>query len=376
MINFTDDRLYVKGTCNVICEDVVTGNVVYQTNKMSTGNITPSTSLNEIRAGLGNPIAAMIPSDSQLQVDFEAADFQIWAKAAQLGATVSYVAPVPTCQTVTASGDSLSIDVSGGVPVAELGADQAYAYVQTVGSASLIATDGTAYPISAAGAISGFNASDGTSYKVWYFINKATAKKAVISSFIDPKVVRFIAQIAVYSNRSGGAGSQGTRVGWLYYTIPYLKLQGDATVTGDQSNNDTTKISGQAIAYDASIVSATCSDCDSSTLGYMVYTPDDAAADIQGLAVIGGVVNVKVSGTEQIPVRLVMVDGSLAQMDYSAFSYEMTTPIANVTVSESGVLTATASATANNAGECTITYEDEAGNEHSCVINVVVKAAS
>ena len=376
MINFTDDRLYVKGTCNVICEDVVTGDVLYQTNKMSTGNITPSTSLNEIRAGLGNPIAAMIPSDSQLQVDFEAADFQLWAKAAQLGATVSYNAPVPTCQTVTASGDSLTIDVSEGAPVAELGADQAYAYVQTVGSASLIATDGKAYPISEAGAISGFTAVNGTSYKVWYFVNKATAKKAVISSFIDPKVVRFIAQIAVYSNKSGGAGSQGTRVGWLYYTIPYLKLQGDATVTGDQSNNDTTKISGQAIAYDASIVSATCSDCDSSTLGYMVYTPDNAAGEILGIAVMGGVVEVKVGGTAQIPVNLVMIDGSLNQIAYSDYSYEMTTPITNVTVSEAGVITATGSATANAAGECTITYTDADGNEFTCVINVVVKAAS
>lgn len=376
MINFTDDRLYVKGTCNVICEDVVTGDVLYQTNKMSTGNITPSTSLNEIRAGLGNPIAAMIPSDSQLQVDFEAADFQLWAKAAQLGATVSYNAPVPTCQTVTASGDSLSIDVSEGAPVAELGADQAYAYVQTVGAASLIATDGKAYPISAAGAISGFTAVNGTSYKVWYFVNKATAKKAVISSFIDPKVVRFIAQIAVYSNKSGGAGSQGTRVGWLYYTIPYLKLQGDATVTGDQSNNDTTKISGQAIAYDASIVSATCSDCDSSTLGYMVYTPDNAAGEILGIAVMGGVVEVRVGGTAQIPVNLVMVDGSLNQIAYSDYTYTMSTPITNVTVSEAGVITATGSATANAAGECTITYTDADGNEFTCVINVVVKAAS
>lgn len=370
MINFTDDRLYVKGTCNVICEDVRTGDVVYQSNKMSTGNITPSTSLNEIRAGLGNPIAAMIPSDSQLQVDFEAADFQMWAKAAQLGAAVTYSAPVPTCQTVKATGETLAINVTDGVPVAELGASQAHAYVQKVGSASLIANDGTAYPISESGVISGFTAVADETYKVWYFIEKVTAKKAVISSFIDPKVVRFIAQIAVYSNRGGSAASQGTRVGWLYYTIPYLKMQGDATVTGDQGNNDRTKISGQAIAYDEDVVSAGCTDCDSSDLGYIVYTPDEDTEAIQGLAVIGGVLTVAASETAQIPVRIVMADGSLVTpSNYaSGFTYSIASS-AVASVSDSGVVTGTAAGDT----ECTITYE--AGSQsYSCVINVSVTA--
>ena len=370
MINFTDDRLYVKGTCNVILEDVTTGDVVYQSNKFSSGNVTPSTSLNEIRAGLGNPIAAMIPSDSQLQVDFEAADFQLWAKGAQLGAAVSYSAPVPVCQTIKATSTTLTIDVSGGAPVAELGETEARCYIQKVGAASLLAADGLAYSISSAGAVSGFTATVDDTYKVWYFVQKATARKAVISSFIDPKVVRFIAQIAVYSNRSGGAGSQGTRVGWLYYTIPFLKLQGDATVTGDQSNADTTKISGQAIAYDEQIVSATCSDCDSSTLGYLVYTPDNDAGLIQGLAVVGGVVSMAKSSSKQIPVRFVMADGSLVvPPDYSELSYDMTSAISGTSVSTAGVISSGSTA---GDGECTITYEDSASVTHTCVTNVHV----
>lgn len=372
MINFTDDRLYVKGTCNVICEDVTTGDVLFQSNKFSTGNVTPSTSLNEIRAGLGNPIAAMIPSDSALQVDFEAADFQLWAKGAQLGAAVTYSAPVPQCQTIKATATTLTIDVTGGAPVAELGESQARCYIQKVGAESLMANDGVAYEISAAGAVSGFTATVNDTYKVWYFVQKATARKAVISSFIDPKVVRFIAQIAVYSNRSGGAGSQGTRVGWLYYTIPYLKLQGDATITGDQTNADTTKISGQAIAYDPSTVTATCSECEASTLGYIVYTPDNDAGLIKGLAVVGGVVNVAKSSSQQIPVRFVMADGSLViPPDYSDLTYSMTSAITGTSVSTDGVITA---GTTAGDGECTITYEDSASNEFTCVTNVHVPA--
>lgn len=369
MINFTDDRLYVKGTCNVICEDVNTGDVLYQSNKMSTGNITPSTNLNEIRAGLGNAIAAMIPSDSQLQVDFEAADFQLWAKAAQLGATVSYSAPVPQCQTVVASGESLAIDVSEGIPVAELGQSEAHCYIQEVGAASLIASDGVAYEISAAGAISGFVATASKTYKVWYFVQKASAQKAVISSLIDPKVVRFIAQIAVYSNR-GGAASEGTRVGWLYYTIPFLKLQADATITGDQSNNDTTKISGQAIAYDPDTVSATCSDCDSSTLGYIVYTPDNAAGAIVGLAVVGGVVSLVKSTSKQIPVRFVMADGSLVvPASYATgFTYTPTSAPSGTTVSEAGVISA-----GSTAGDCDCAITYTAGEENfTCEMEISV----
>lgn len=374
MINFTDERLYVKGTCNAICEDVVTGDVLYQSNKMSTGNITPSTNLNEIRAGLGNPIAAMIPSDSGLQVDFEATDFQLWAKGAQLGSAVTFAAPVPTCQTVAATGESLTIDVTSGVPVPELGASQAHAYVQEVGAASLIATGGVAYGISEAGVISGFTAESGKSYKVWYFIQKTTAKKAVIKSLIDPKVVRFIAQIAVYSNRGSGQASQGTRVGWLYYTIPYLKLQADATITGDQTNNDTTKISGQAIAYDGEVVTAACDDCDASDLGYIVYVPDQDTDSIQGLAIVGGLVEVRVGKTVQIPVRIVMVDGSLVTpSDYEqGFTYTLASGgDSKVTVSDAGVATGVATGDT----EITVAYTDENEKQHTCVANISVKSA-
>lgn len=369
MINFTDDRLYAKGTCNVICSDVVTGDIYYQSNKMSTGSITPSTSLNEIRAGLGNPIAAMIPSDSGLQVEFEAADFQMWAKSAQLGATLQYSAPVPMCQTVTASSASLAIDVTGGAPVAPLGLASPICFIQVVGGSSLLATDGTSYQIdSQSGAIADYEATVGTTYKVWYYVAKASARVATISSFIDPKVVRFEAQIAVYSNRGGA--SEGTRVGWLYYTIPCLKLQGDATITGDQSNNDTTRISGQAIAYDSTVVSGTCTDCDSSTLGYLVYVPDDASADIEGLAVMGGVVNVTVSTSETVPVRFVMKDGSLVKPATltEGFTYQLTEAPDGTTISTSGVITAGATA-----GDCdlTITYTD-GQNTFTCLVAVSV----
>lgn len=370
MINFTDDRLYAKGTCNVILSDVTSGNIYYQDNKTSTGSLTVNTNLNEIRAGLGNPIAAMIPSDSGISIDFDSAAFSLWAKSAQMGADFGYGAPVPRCQIVEAVGESLTISLGLGVPVAKLGNSEPICYVQEVGAASLMMYDGTAHKITAAGTVEGFTAVAGKTYKVWYDVQNVSAQKAVISSLIDPKVVRADIQIAVFSNRSGGS-AQGTRVGWLYITIPYLKLQGDGGVSGDQSTNDTTKISGQAIAYEPSVVSSVCSDCDTSTLAYYVYAPDDDSSSIRGLAVVGGVVDVAVSGTAQIPVYLVAGDGSLVVPSSYAqgFTY-VSAAEATATVTAAGVVTGVAEGDT----EVTVTYEDSAGTEYTCPVNIHVTA--
>ena len=371
MITFTDKKLFVKGTCNVILEDIKTGDILYQSSKMSTGNISASVTLDEIRAGLGNPIAGFIPRDSNVTVDFTAADFSIWAKAAQMGATVSYSAPIPKCQIVTASGTTLAIDVSEGIPVSELGFSSPKAYVQAVGDQSLIALDGKAYDISTAGVISGFTAVNGRKYKVWYYCQKVTAKKAIIGSMMNPRTVRFIAQIAVFANLSGGRSSNGTRVGWLYYTIPYLKLQGDAVIIADQSSNDTTQISGTAIAYDPYAVSGTAPACGGSVLGYMVYAPDDGAEEIQGIVVVGGSMIVEMGYPQQIKSFLVMNDGSLVRPNtYSEFEYELAAGGDEyASISADGVI----SGIAAGSTECTITYVDSNYDTHECVIDVVIR---
>lgn len=356
MISFSDKRLYVKGTCAAICSDPVTGQVLYYSNKFQSGNIESSVTLGEIRAGLGNAISAIIPSDSALNVNFTAADFSLWAKAAQVGAALSYNAVVPVCQTVTATGSSLSVDVSEGVPAAQYGYGSAFCYVQKVGESSLIATGGTQYAISEAGAISGFTATSGEQYKVWYFTNKASAQVAELSTMFDPRVVHFVAQIAVYANDIDSSSTQGTRVGWLYVIVPRMKMNGSATITGDQSTADTTSVAGQAIAFDADTISAECTDCSSSTLAYYIYCPDNSTAEsITGLAVVGGAVNVVKGKTAQIPVRYVMVDGSLVTPAYGDLTYTVT-GATGVTVSDSGLLTATSSASGTGTG--TATYGD------------------
>lgn len=371
MISFTDKRLYVKGTCQAIASDPITGDILYYSNKFQTGNITTSVTMGEIRAGLGNAIAAIIPSDSAMNVEFNAADFSLWAKAAQVGASLTYNAPAMVCQTVTAEGAELSISIEGGAPVAQLGYSQPRAYVQVVGEASPIATYGTAYDITTAGVVEGFTAESGKQYKVWYFVQKPSGRVATIGSLFNPRVVHFTAQLPVYSNEVSSAQNEGSRVGWVYVIVPRLKLGGTATITGDQTANDTTSMSGQAVAFDADTVSATCADCEQSTLAYYVYVPDDASEAIAGLAVIGGVVSLPVSTSAQMPVKFVMANGELVNANYAELSYELVGAPEGTQVSTTGLITA---GTAAGDGEIIATYT--AGSEtYKVNANLSVTAA-
>lgn len=342
MISFTDKKLYVKGTCQAQLSDPCTGDIVYASNKFQTANITTSVTMGEIRGGMGNAVAAILPSDSALNVEFTAADFSLAAKAAQLGATVAYGAPVSECQTITATGDSLTVDVGAGVPAAPVGFANPICYVQKIGVAGTINDTGKAYSITSSGAVVGYTASSGSQYKVYYFVNSPTAQMATISALFDPKVLYFQAQMPVFSNESCAADNEGTRVGWLYVIVPRLKLGANGGVVGDATNPDTTSISGQAVAFDETVVSAECSDCESGKMAYYIYVPDDGASSITGLAIVGGLVSVPAGGTLQVPVKFVMENGQLvAPPSYvTDFSYSLDGQPTGTSISNSGVITA------------------------------------
>lgn len=371
MITFTDKSLFLKGVGNVILTDPDTGDILYQSKSFNAGSVSTSVNMNEIRAGLGNPVVATLPSDASLTVEFTAVDFSLFEKAAQVGAALTYGAPVPVAQTIKATGTSLTIDVTDGVPAPQLGFSEAVCYIQPVGAASPILRDGTAYPISDGGVISGFTATPDVTYKVWYFIQKATAHKATIGSLMDPKIVHFSASFAVYAN-VGGSANSGTRVGWLYVTVPKLKMQANANISGDQTNADTTVISGMALSEDEQVVSATTDLCGdvSNPLAYYVYSPCNDAEIVQGIAVVGGLVSLPISSAKQIPVYLVMPDNTLVKpTSYSTgFTYTGSGLPTGTNVSAAGVVS---SGTTAGDGEVEISWTD-GENTFTCPVNVSV----
>lgn len=372
-IRFTGANLYLKGTATAYLQDPQTNDIVYASDKFTTANVTTSVDMGEIRAGLSNPIVALIPSNSQLQVNFVAADFSLFAKGAQTGAALSYGAPVMVCQTLTATGGTLTLDVSGGIPVAAIGAADAVCFVQQVGAPSPVETGGTAYPINEAGEISGFQAQSGVTYKVWYHINRANAHIATISSAFDPNLFRFTAVMAVYDMAGATGNNQGTHVGNLHIIVPRLKLGGDGGgITGDQTTADTTSITGQALAYSPETIDGECDDCSgaSNPFAYYIYVPCDTTTGIEGVvAQVGGVISVAAGGTYQVRPALV-VNGDLVRNISSGFSYTMASG-ASSTVSDTGLITAAAAAEDT---ELTVTYSD-GSTVFSDVVNVSVTTA-
>lgn len=372
-MRFNQKYLYVKFTKEVTISNPATGEVWYYSDKPTDSAVNTSINLGEIRAGISNPIVAIIPSDTNVTVDITAADFNLAMRAYQSGGKHGYGAPTLVCVDVTASGTTLTIPETAGTPVAGQGFDSAFAYVQVIGAASSVAGDGTPYAIDGSGNITGFTATASTKYKIWFWVNKATTEYATLTSKFDPAIVNCRLVQPVFANESGTPSKTDTQVGNLITIIPYLKLGGNAGVQGSSSNNSTTSVSGTAISYDDAVVEEGCSGCGEvgSDLAYYLYVPCDDSGMIDGLVFVGGSITVAKSSTTQLQPYLV-VNGSLVKPDPAFMTYTVSTALTGVSVSNAGVLTA--GTTSGNA-EVTATYsEGSSSPSYSCPLNVTVSA--
>lgn len=339
MITFNDPYLYAKGTCNVIVSDPLTGDIDFQSSKVQTNQFTTSVTMDAIRAGLGNGIAIQLPSDATVDLSLTAANFSMTARGLQVGSTPFYSAPAPVCESVTATGATLTVSQTA---VAPQGYTSILAYVRAADGSALVGTDGTAYTINSSKQIVGFSATSGTTYLVYYWVQNANAQQLTIYSQFAPAIKHVTAQIAIYSTEgSANSGARGSQVGWLYYIIPRMQFGGNAATSGDQSSAATTELSGTALTYEQAASTGVCVDCDTPELAYLVYVPFDATEGIEGLAVVGGVVSVATSSSAQIPVKLYMADGSLVQPDYSALTFTATDAPSGTTVgAHTGIVSA------------------------------------
>lgn len=354
MIKFTDPRLYVQGIGTAIMTDFA-GNIKYFSDKFQDGNITESADEGIINAGIGNGPVIVIPTNPNVSVAVTAADYSEYAKAAAVGGTISYGAADMVCQTVTASGASLSIDLSLGTPIVGPGLTDVVCYVQQVGAASPVAQDGVAYALDPdTGAISGVVATNGVQYLVSYYVSRANASMTTITTNPKGEVVRFVLQRPIYANVEA-ATNQGDLWGMLYEIIPRLQLMPDgAANNGNQNSPTTTAINGRAMSYDAETIAADCGSCalNGAPLMYRIIVPCDQTSGIDGiLGALGGAVSVAASDTLQLSPALI-VNGKLSYgVPASDFSYESSAS-AVATVSASGVVTGASEGDA----EVTVTY--------------------
>lgn len=355
MLTFTDPRLYVFGVGIGYMTSLSDGSVKFWSDKFQEGNITVSGSDNVLNAGIGNAPAIIIPTDPNVAVSVTAGDYNEYAKAAAVGAKISYGAPVATCQTVAATGTSLTIDVSSGTPVAGPGMTGIVCYVQEIGAESRVAVGGVAYALDAStGEIAGFVAEPGKNYLVTYYVSQANASMTTITTDIKGEVVRFVFARPIYTNYNPDTNS-GDLYGWLYEIVPRLQLSADgAANNGGQTAYTTTAITGRAIAYDAETITGGCDDCafTGAPLMYRVIVPCDENDGVEGiLGALGGEVSVAVGSTVALDPA-VIVKGSLSYgVPVSEFAY-VSSATGVATVSETGVVTGVAAGDA----DVTISY--------------------
>ncbi len=327
MLKFNDPKLYVMGIGTAYATSLTDGSVKFWSDKYQEGNTTFSASEMVNNGGIGNGPAIILYNDPNISVSFTTADYIEYARALSCGATFGYGAPVETCQTVTATGTSISIDVSGGAPVKALGMENIYCYVQEIGAASPIATGGVAYQVNpSTGAISGFTATNGKQYLVTYYVTQANASLTTYNSDFNGDVVRFVYRRPIYTNFNPTTNS-GDLYGWKVDVIPYLKLNpATATTNGSQSSYSTTAISGRAIVYEEAVISGGCDDCTliGAPLMYSMIVPCNATSGIEGIVgILGGIVNLDVDGATYQLAPAVVVNGKLTyNVAASEFSYE------------------------------------------------------
>ena len=371
---FTDEYKISKFAESVTVSRPGSGEVLYYSNKLTEANGSTSVTMGEIRAGVGNPIVAVIPSDSNASVEITDINLSLAMRAYQTGGLHGYSAPTLVCAKITASGESISISNDlNGTPVAGQGFDKAFAYVQTVGEGSTVLGDGTPYEInlSSGNAVTGFTATSGKTYLVWYWVNKATTEYTTILANIDPAVVNLRLVYPVYSNvKEDGTG---TRIGSLVVVYPLLKFSGNAGINGSQSANATTSISGTAISYENAVVGSDCPSCtdQSAALVHYLYVPcDDSDVSIDGMYLLGGEVTVAKSSTATLPFMLI-VNGYPVEPDPAKMSYATggTLPAGTSVNTTTGVITA-----GSNAGSFTVTatYTISTNNTVTCTATVTV----
>lgn len=366
MILLNNPYLFLKGTCEVTIKDIADGRIVMQNNKVSTNNFTTSVEMGPIRAGLGNPIAIQIASNTAVNLELTTEDFSMEARAMQMGTKTAYNAIVPVCASVKATTTTLT--VPNAEPVAFYGDGEKYAYVAYENAAD----PGKAYVISDGGVIQDFVAVPDTTYNVVYYERRADSKYFAISSMIAPGVYSVSAKMAVFSTQGANAGERGTLVGYASYIIPRMQFGGDAGTNGGQTENAKTTLSGTALSYEEGVEAGVCADCSFPNLAYMTFQPItfNGTGAITAMAVVGGDIDLVVGAgnAKVIPVKYIMADQTVVQPKYSDLTFDVDDET-KATVS-GGVITGVA------AGDTTLTIEGPDGsNVEAITVGVHVTAS-
>lgn len=363
MVNLLNKYLYAKGTCNVVVRNISTGDVDYQSNKMQTSQFATTCDMGAIQAGIGNATVIQIPHNSAVNLTLTAADFSMNARAMSVGSTVAYGGISPVCEVINASTTTLTV---ANTPAAPYGYQEAICNVVEGGTTN---ASGVAYKIdTTTKTVIGFTATAGKSYTVTYFQQNASAEYFNIGGMFAPAIKHVTVQIPIYSASGAENVLQGTKVGDLYIIIPRMQFGGKADIEASQTAAATTDLSGTALTYEEAAAEGVCNDCSIPGLAQVLYVPAaSVTSSVVGLAVIGGSMTVKKSSSATVPVKGVMPNGTLQQLDYSTMTYNIASGgQSTATVTDAGVVSGVAAGDT----EMTVALKDNSDIKTTVAITV------
>ena len=350
---FGSPNLFAMPVVDQTMYDPKTGNVVGYDKVGNDVAINYTFDLMELTGNLGNQVVGLIPHTTRLTGTYNSQAFSLEHRALLSGGTVSNNGIAPVCETITATGASLTVQ---GTPVKSYEQPASdtlgWCQVREHGADTYL---GTNYGINLSSkTVQNFVAVSGKQYDVFYFTDWTSAKVVNLPKNANPSIVSIHQKWGIYSNENGTAGN-GTLAGYLYVIVPKAMLEGDAGASGNPTTNARTDYNWRAISDYDNMPDVDACASDGESLGYYVYVPCGSAdSNIADLAIIGGGVSVAKNGSAQVPVVYIMKDGSTAVPHYADLKFTMTTSATGVSVGEhTGVVTATGSATGS--GEITVT---------------------
>ena len=314
-IRLGDPNIFLKGIVEQIYYDPTTGHIIGYDNVATDGAIETNVNLQEITGGFGNPVVGVIPDSTRMTGTYTSAAFSLHTRQMITGGNLHYNAVSPVCETITATGTTLTVSKTPAKHYAQPLSDvKAWCYVKPVGAANYM---GTNYGVDITTKKVNYTAVTGQSYEVFYFTENQSAQVLELPDMFNPSVVTISQKYGVYAKQNSTV-SHGTLQGYLYVVVPRAILNGNAGVSANQTDAATTDGSWMALSPDQNMM--VCDDCAnaSKTFAYYIYVPcGGETAAVADLAVIGGGVSVKVNETAQIPVVYVMPDGSTQTPTYT-----------------------------------------------------------
>lgn len=327
-IRLGDPNIFLKGIVEQIYYDPTTGHIIGYDNVATDGAIETNVNLQEITGGFGNPVVGVIPDSTRMTGTYTSAAFSLHTRQMITGGNLHYNAVSPVCETITATGTTLTVSKTPAKHYAQPLSDvKAWCYVKPVGAANYM---GTNYGVDITTKQVNYTAVTGQSYEVFYFTENQSAQALELPDMFNPSVVTISQKYGVYAKQNSTV-SHGTLQGYLYVVIPRAILNGNAGVSANQTDAATTDGSWMALSPDQNMM--VCDDCAnaSKTFAYYIYVPcGGETAAVADLAVIGGGVSVKVNETAQIPVVYVMPDGSTQTPTYTNLTYAIGSTAATV----------------------------------------------